>query len=342
MGFENTINAEKKTIMRYLSGRNFCILTRRLIELEQEMEMWLTIDIPGAIIYGHPRVGKTTAITYLANSLGKFYGDDIPVIRWDITDHVPTEKQFYSSFMHTLGLPLPSFRDTALVLKTRIINTLLVLGAETKYKMIILLIDEASLLNVKDFVWLMDLYNSLVHHDILLMTFMFGTYALKVMKESLKYRGESQIIGRFMSKEYVFKGICSKGELQQCLLALDQPLKVDTIEREIILPAYFFPNAYIDGKFFSTDLTSVYWDAFNKVKFDSGISAEEDIQMQYFLSSFKHCVSIFGKGGPKEKYFPEQKDLEICIIESGYPEMNCIYSDYSTQKSERTKKRKGK
>ena len=328
MGYGIQINEEKKTIMRHLPRKDFCIQTKRLLELEQEMEVWITIDVPGAIIYGHPRVGKTTAITYLKNSFGRSYGSDIPVIRWDITDHTATEKQFYSSFMDAIGLPQPKRSDTALMLKIRIINTLTVLGEETKYKMIILLIDEASLLSQRDLFWLMDLYNSLAHHDILLMTFMFGTYSLKAMKESLKINGESQIIGRFMTKEYVFKGICNIEELQQCLLALDQPMKIDGInKRNILLVDYFFPKAYADKKFFCSDLTTIFWNAFNKVKAASGIPLDEDIPMQFFLSSFKHCLTIYGTGGPKEKYFPEEKDLVDCIINSGYPEMNCLHAN---------------
>lgn len=326
MGYEFSIDDEKKTIMRFLSRKNFYILTRRLVELKQKMEMWITVDIPGAIIYGNGRVGKTTAIRYLSDALGQSYGEHFPVIQWDITDHTPTEKQFYSSFMKAIDLPDPGSRDTALVLKTRIINSLCLLGNETKHRMIILLIDEASELDHKDFIWLMDLYNSLAHHDILLLTFMFGTFALKAMKESLKQRGEAQIIGRFMSKEYVFRGICDKEELEQCLLALDQPMKIDSLDnREIILPQYFFPGAYDDGKYFGFELTPIFWEAYNKVKARNGIPLDSDIPMQYFLTPFKHCLTIFGKGGPKEKYFPEQKDLEECISESGYVEMCSVY-----------------
>ena len=318
-----SIDSEKKEIMRHLSQKDFCIQTKRLIELQKELELWITIDVPGAIIYGLPRVGKTTAITYLQNNFGKVYGSDIPVIRWDITEHTVTEKGFYSSFMDTIGLPDPKFRDTALILKKRIVNTLVTLGLETKYRLIILLIDEASLLDRRDFVWLMDMYNSLYHHDVLLITFLFGTYDLKNMKKALKVNGETQIIGRFMTREYVFKGICDIDELQQCLLGLDQPMTIDALGgRTIILPEYFFPTAFADNKFFSSNLTTIFWNAFNNVKASYGIAFDDDIPMQYFLTSFKHCLTVCGKGGPREKYFPEEKDLEECILESGYVEMN--------------------
>ena len=198
---------EIKKIMRYLSGKNYLITTRKLIELHKEIARWNMTGITGAIIYGYPRTGKTKAITYLAKAFESDAGNNIPVVLWDITDHTPTEKNFYGSILKAIGLPEPSQRDTALVLKTRIVNTLTVVASETEMRTIILLIDEASELNIKDFIWLMDLYNALMHNDVLLITYMFGTYKLKAIKENLKSIGESQIVGRFMTKEYIFKGI---------------------------------------------------------------------------------------------------------------------------------------
>ena len=318
--YNQELRNEVQKIMRELSSRNFMLATSPLINLEKKINEWINTNNPGGIIYGPPGTGKTTAITYMMKALKSNYGDNLPVLRWVITDHTPSEKQFYSSLMAAVGLSEPKIHETAKALKSRIVNTLAASAADSRYRMIILFIDEASELTIRDFTWLMDLYNSLYQLDIILVPLMFGTYKLIAMREALREAGEEQIIGRFFTKDYLFRGLCEKNDLLQCMAALSQPLYIKSLNRNVVLPEYFFPDAYTDGHFFPNKLTDPYWDAFMCVQAEHGISNADGIPMQYFISSFKDCLTTYGKGGPYEKYFPEQGDLEQCIIDSGYLE----------------------
>lgn len=331
---ENSIEKAQKTvkarheIFRQMRQKNFWIQTRELMRIEKEIIGWITVDVPGGIVVGYSRTGKSTAITFLQERLKRIYGDKIPIIRLDVIEEdTPTDRKFYAKLLMAIGCEVPKRSETALTLRTRIINLLTVFARESEYNMIILLVDEASELNVKDFKWLMSLYNELMSRDVVLSTFMFGTYKLRGMKELFRSMGETQIVGRFMTKEHIFRGICSELEMQQCMICFDSPITVNLgQDLKISLMDYFFPDAYADGKSFSKDLTHIFWTAFLNTRVNLLIVENQGIPMQYFMSAFKMCLNDYGVNGSKEKYFPELKDIEECVSYSGFLESDCFYA----------------
>ncbi len=315
-----TANSELDTSMliRHITSINCNIVTKSILDLENKIKLWLLVGSCGAIIHGRPRIGKTRAIQYLADSLHTEYSEDFPIIRWDITNHAVTERNFYASFLMAIGAKNPTKGATALILKQRVLELLTVAACETKYRKIVIFIDEAHLLDQKDFYWLMDLYNVLSRRDILLTTFLFGSHELKELKTLFLSTGKEQIIGRFMMNEYEFYGLCSKEELKMCLISFDNPVRLPSSESPVRLMDVFFPEASMDGKSFANDLSDIYWDMFEDIRSRFNIH-NKDIPMKYFIDSFCICLAIFGKDGYRKCYFPTAKDITDCIIESGYP-----------------------
>ena len=88
-----------------------------------------------------------------------------------------------------MGISCPK-RDTALLLKERVLNELILRACETPYRRVVLFLDEAWKFQEKDFSWLMDLYNNLNQKDIQLAAFLFGTRELKELKTEFKRRGK--------------------------------------------------------------------------------------------------------------------------------------------------------
>ena len=189
--------------LRYISSVRFVIATRSILELERKVYTWLKIGITGACIWGRARIGKSYAVQYIAKSIQQKFGGNFPVIIWNITDHPATEKNFYASLLMAMGLSCPK-RDTALFLKERVLNELIIRASDTPYREVVIFIDEAWKLNEADFSWLMDLYNNLKCKDIHIVSFLFGTRELKNLKNELKLCGKDQIVGRFMVCEEHF------------------------------------------------------------------------------------------------------------------------------------------
>ena len=309
--------------IRYITSPYFVIPTKGILDTESKIWTWITIGACGGIIYGRPRIGKTRCIFYIARTLQSDEYGNIPVIIWNITDHPDTEKNFYASFLMAMGFECPK-SITALFLKERIINELIVRACETPYRKVVLLIDEAWKFYEKDFSWLMDLYNNLLSVDIQLMAFLFGTRELRSLKSAFKQRGKDQIVGRFMINEIQYYGIKSEKELCFCLAALDQ-LNVYTSGYEALadnILDFYFPQA--DGKCFF-DIGEEYYMAFHRVREKHGI-VSEDIPMKYLIDSFVICLNLYGFYGPEAVSFPSPEDLEKCIEMSGYGESDDEYA----------------
>ncbi|OON84864.1 hypothetical protein BXO88_15160 [Oribacterium sp. C9] len=309
--------------IRYLTSPFFVIPTKGILDTEVKIKTWITLGACGGIIYGRPRIGKTRCLYHIAKTLTSDEYGNLPVIIWNLTDHAETEKNFYSTLLMAMGYECPK-STTALFIKERVINTLIVMACETPFRRVVLLIDEAWKFYEKDFAWLMDLYNNLIALDIQLYAFMFGTRELKDLKISFKQRGKDQIIGRFMINEIRYSGINSEKELSFCLASMDK-LKMVTdgykkLDKSLL--DFYFPNAY--GKSFY-DLSAAYYEAFMKIRGNHGI-ASADIPMKYFIDSFIICLNLYGIYGSKAVAFPGAEELTECIEMSGYGESDDEYS----------------
>lgn len=316
---DNKKSFASEYIKRDISSSKFIIDTKAIDDLEEFLKTWISIGNCGGIIYGRARIGKTRAMLHAAEYLRKLYGDEFPVVMWDITDHPSTERNFYASLLMVMGISSPN-REIALKLKERVINNLILKAAKTPFNRVILFLDEAWKFNEKDFSWLMDLYNILNRKDIQLITFLFGTEELLDLKKAFKAAGKDQIIGRFMINEYQFYGIKSKKELCLCLAYMDA-VKVSPNAGEefsgMPLAQFYFPDAFREHKASFYSLTDIYWEQFQKIRGQKSIMAE-DIPMKYFIDSFLICLSEYGDCGTKKSYFPTADDLYRSISMSGF------------------------
>jgi len=318
MVFNDTMLSSALTI-RHLTSIDYIIKTKAINDLEEKILQWLSRSVCGSIIYGRARIGKTRAMLHAANTIRDIYEDIIPVIIWDITDHAITEKNFYASLLMAMGVSHPNRGMTALILKERVLNELIILGNQGIFKKVIIMIDEAWKLSIKDFNWLMDLYNNLNHRDIQLICFLFGTRELKSLKNMLKNEGKDQIVGRFMVNEFQFYGMKDINELVLCLLNLDkEQIQFLDKKKDVSLLDFYFPNASMEGKSF-VSLANEYWNGFTKIQSKYNFT-KKDIPMKYFIDSFVILLTKYGALSHNRVAFPGKKELEDCIIESGYRE----------------------
>ncbi|NLD80602.1 MAG: ATP-binding protein [Smithella sp.] len=325
------VDMTSELTLRSLSSTDCIIKTKAIHQLSAELLDLLSTSTCGAIIYGRARIGKTRAMISVADSIRDKYGENFPVIMWDITDHAITEKNFYTTLLMAMGFEQIPSSSTALALKERVLNTLSIMAYETPFKKVVIMLDEAWKFTEKDFSWLMDLYNNLNHKDILLTCFLFGTHELKDIKSEFKLRGKDQIIGRFMIKEYQFYGMKEAKELMLCLVFMDNmPIKCASGNSSIMINDFFFPDRG-EAKFIN--LASDYWNAFMNVRRECKIAAE-DIPMKYFIDSFIILLQKYGRFGADRVAFPTYQELVICIKESGYGESD---DEYENTRSKRKK-----
>ena len=294
-----------------LSSIDFTIPTVAILDLAAAVDTWIIDGDCGAIVYGRPRVGKTRAIHYISKELKKKYGKDLPVYVLNMTDHKPSAKYFYSEFLKAVGHS-EAHKGTASMMKERLVNALVLGSRETKYRRVVLFIDEAFLLTEKDFIWLMDIHNNLDMCNVHLTVLMFGTDELKSIKSAYCQSKRLQIVDRFMVEEYEYKGVASVKGALACLHNMDVGLP--GYPGSPILAQSFFPGAYADKKRFAS-CANTLWDVFLELGRESG-SPSIDIPMKYFMKAIVYCLKTYGIYG-KGIYFPDKAAWADSVSNSG-------------------------
>lgn len=238
----------------------------------------------------------------------------MPVIIFNATDHIATQKTFYSQLLVAIQHEDPH-KGTAVQMRQRLVNRLVESALDTKYRRIILFIDEAYLLDVKEYTWLIDIYNELYHFDIILTVFLVGTVELKQQKAGFIRSKKQQIVLRFMVNEFEFKGIINPKDMMICLASMDKPFTMKHSTQEVVLSELFFPNAYKDNITLSAYAEDI-WEAFEEVKKDNHIESDE-LLMKYFIDAVTYCLKKYGVYG-EHLYAPTKEHWIDSIINTGF------------------------
>ncbi len=178
----NEFNADEykdiplQSIQRAIGSPQFIIPTPKIMELKTAVKEWIDMNHCGGIVYGRSRIGKTSAIQYISARLKEEYGQALPVHCLYMTaNEVATMKNFYVAILQMLGHEIIPSRGTTREMRQRIINTLVASSISTKYRRVVIFIDEANLLSITQIAWLSDFYNELYQRDIIMTVIMFGT-----------------------------------------------------------------------------------------------------------------------------------------------------------------------
>lgn len=299
---------------RYLGSIEYTIPTKSILDLQNKVEEWIAMNDCGAIVYGESRAGKTRAIRYISLHLKSKYGSQLPIYNMTATDHIPTQKTFYASLLSAIGHEEPH-KGTAVQMRQRLVNRIIVNALDTKYRRAVLFVDEAYLLSDKEYVWLIDIYNELNLNDILFTVFLFGTKELKQQKTGYIAAGKKQIVLRFMVNEFEFNGITNQREAAICMSSIDKPFRLPGYKENIILSQFFFPQAYQDGiKLYN--YAGDLWLAFEEIKREYNINTEQ-ILMKYFMDAILYCMKYYGSYS-EGVYQPTKEDWKNSIINSGF------------------------
>ena len=293
---------------------DYNIVTNEVEKAQEEVEKLLNNRIPGGIIYGDPRMGKTRAINVIADQLKTVYGDKLPIYIHGMTEHISTENNFYRGLLQDIGYSNYT-KWTALDKKDRIIASISTDAACVGSKKVVLFIDEANCMNSRDYSWLMDIHNRLERGGVHLTTILFGTIDLKNQKTSFVQGNLRQIVDRFMVYEYKFSGIKDISDFQTCLAAYDfgstYPANSDwTFTR------YFFPEAFDAGSRLSQE-AEIMFQSFSNAKPPRDKNEPFEIPTQFVFLAIENLLKEFGANGRGQKWI-SKKDIEAAIENSGY------------------------
>ncbi len=260
---------------------NLTVWTPEIDRLAERAAKWIRMDLPGATVYGHQRTGKSRACRYLKSGLSDVLGYAVATVVWSILpkdDSKKTEREFVQEMMTQSGCTRLGGRDLA-ILRKRFISHLLELAMLEGSKRIVIIVDEAQNLTHSQYGYLIHLYNSLEQRDIQPFFLLVGQNELRNQPSTWAESGAMQVLGRFFSREYTYRGI-SIEELGMVLQAFDTPLQDDNLSPL----AFHFPADYAVG-WSLEKLTPVFSETFQMVISQHNIQGTLYMPMQYLRSA---------------------------------------------------------
>lgn len=261
-----------------LSTRTYRVATAAIENCWVLVSKCLQYRIPGALIYGESRLGKTYAIEYLRMLIHR----EQPCVP---TFHVQAEHKvsrsegaFFSSLLRAVRHPgTDPARNSA---KRKALHDRLRAVAESQGgSTVVLFCDEAQRFGVHEYEWLRDVHDELAQSGVRLTTFLFGQERLCEQRARFQESGDNQIVKRFMVETLRFRGVRDAQDAATCLKSYDE--HEYPVSSGWSFTRYYLPYAYEAGLRLEK-CALLLWDAFAQAHQDAGLAGEVEIPMEYF------------------------------------------------------------
>ena len=241
MDFQRPIEFERHPLVE----QKYIVPTPSIEELYEKVKRLVRLRTPGAIIYAHPRFGKTYSIRYV-----------IRVLRSDMPGVVilsfgcqkkknHSEDAFFSNLLKAAGHPAAESGSINRK-RSRLTDKIKELVDRTRYNLVIAFADEAQRLDIIEYEWLRDVHDELERAGIRMITLLVGQPQLLNQKNAFRASKQTQIVSRFMIDEMRFRGIQSVDDLATCLAGYDAACYPEA--SDWTYTRFFFPNAYVLDK----------------------------------------------------------------------------------------------
>ncbi|MGZ9709241.1 ATP-binding protein [Glaciimonas sp. GNP009] len=261
-----------------LTNRTYRVATTAIEACWLLVAKCLQFRIPGALIYGESRLGKTYAIEYLRMLIHQ-ERPEIP------TFHVQAEHKasrsegaFFSSLLRAVRHPEPDLARNSR--KRKALHDRLRAVAEAQSSsMVVFFCDEAQRYSLHEYEWLRDVHDELAQSGVRLTTFLFGQERLCEQRARFQESGDTQIVKRFMVETLRFRGIRSAVDAATCLKSYDE--HEYPVGSQWSFTRYYYPYAFAAGLRLEGS-AHFLWNAFSLAHQQAALAGEVEIPMEYF------------------------------------------------------------
>ncbi len=277
------------------------IPTRPLEEFVNAILVWLDKLLPGGLVWGNQRVGKTQAIRYIVDNCEEVLGSPIPTTMlsmWQPSQSSTTELRFFDEMLQALNYSLIDSK-AARIKRRRCIDFMVERAFQTREHRYLLFIDEAEWLDLTQYEYLMDLHNSLKMKDVRLVTVLVGQPELIDIKNNFRSSGKQQLLGRFMTATHRFEGIADKRDFRRIIKMLDSHSEYPP-GSGCSYTRYFAPQAY-DAGWRLLDSAELIWDSLMEMCRAEHIAKFDEIPLQPISALLRWIL----------KALPEQDDMSL-------------------------------
>jgi hypothetical protein len=292
------------------------IPTNEINKLYEKVKNSIQNRLPGTVVHGRPRLGKTRAISYLVKTLPDDF-ENLPMYTLLCREHSkPNEDVFFTEILKDVGHGLFA-TGKAPVKRDRLMKFLLERADASGQSRTVFFIDDAQRLHELQYNWLMDICNELDRFGVNLTVFLVGQNELLNQRSVFFEEEKYQIIGRFMVEPYKFYGVRTVEDLFECLVCYDED-SIYPAESGWSFTRYYFPKAFEQG-FRMHKYADDLHDVFITLRQEAGISKPFEIPMQYLTRTVEYALKTFGCEG-KDMDEMTRVQWKAAIKSSGYIE----------------------
>jgi hypothetical protein len=300
-------------VARVLAGRAFLVKTPACIEYYTKLKSWFSMGIQGAIVYGRPRLGKTSATRWVLGAIQVVFGK-VPYVEIPIRkQHLHNEGAFFQ-FMLKCCRHKHYNRGTVADKRDRLFEALLGRARRSSIRMVILFIDEAHELEELHYQWLRNISNELDAAGYRLFCLLVGQQELATKRESLFVEGMEQIVSRFMTEVWMFSGLRKVSDLRSVFNGFDLAVYPPDNGRPFL--DYFAPLAYAQG-WKLEGLAEQIWSEYESCWNDLSIKFPIEVGMQYVTSTVTSILD-FASAHDKSDMEINQRAIKECVKKSGF------------------------
>ncbi|SCU77855.1 conserved hypothetical protein [Cupriavidus necator] len=256
---EALVRGEASVALHPLLTKEYAIYTPTIAQFGTSIQRWAADRLPGGLITGYARTGKTTAVLHWAATLlRETEGPTLPVLTLSALDRSTSPNLFWAHFLRSTGLA-PWKSGDRLIRFDRAVAGLCRRALENPSRYLVLIIDEANNLNALHWQQLKDLQNELDANATRLTVISVGTHELGEARSTLTLAGDSHLTARFMVQQCAFRGLVDVDELRFVLEGYDQHSRWPAPDGPTYTE-YFAPRDYAAG-FRLADYTCAIWQA---------------------------------------------------------------------------------
>lgn len=299
-------------------SQEYAVFTPPINQMITTIGTWIDQRITGGYVYGPSRFGKSKAIKwFLRSMLEERFGYSIPLVIWSRRESNITETEFWNQLLVASRYEFSTYERPHAKLKARFLfeQQLITLALNSSNNFIVLLIDEAHEVTLKEWKWLLGLQNSLDESGFKFSVFSIGSHSISFQPNYLARTGNSHISARFFSADMRFSGIRSRSELAYVLIGYDTDSEWPK-DSKISFLHYFAPDDYKNGKRIE-QLTDLIWDSFVELQPHQIGQAKIEIPMLHLSYLIENILKSL-KNGTTWEEATNISTINKFILETGF------------------------
>lgn len=269
-------------------------------------------DLPGLIVTGLPRTGKSSACRYIIAALAEVLGYPVACIRWRIPkDHGKDSNEFIEECASQSGVQIGK-KSKKVEKRKRLIQHLEEQARMTGTHRIVLLIDEAQNLLESEYTQILHIYDLLEWNGLRPFVVLMGEPGLLTVQAEWVPGEAEKAVSRFATRRHYFHPVLA-ADFEAVLEGFDS----DKPEESAAYRTH--QGLYAEG-FRVKHLAPRIIEGLQSMSDVQGISWELQLPMQFLRGTVLHMLNYIRDCGVRPEQMP-LASVNDCIIRSNFVEV---------------------